>query len=229
MRFWTGLIVTILFCSFFIVDLFCQGIFFDGITYATISRNLAFSEEFLPLKYTDTIHSQFYEHPPLFFICESVWFSIVGDHFFTEKLFSFLLLIVTLLTVYILNKKISSIFKLHSFYTITILLLFVTPIVTWSFRNNMIENLLVIFLLLSYYFILRSIYESKHQYLYSFVAAIMIIAGIFSKGPVILGVFSVYIIFFFLNSFNISRKKILIQFITVVLVVASGMYLLTLN
>jgi len=229
MRFWTGLIVTILFCSFFIVDLFCQGLFFDGITYATISRNLAFTGDILPLKYTDTIHSQFYEHPPLFFIFESFLFRLAGDYFFIEKLFSFLLLIGTLLTCYLLNKKIASVFRVESYFSIVMLLLFVTPIFTWSFRNNMIENLLVIFLLLSFYFILRSLFETKNNYLFSVCSALIIIAGIFTKGPVILGVFSVYIIFFFLKTFNVSRKNILMQFSAVVLIIATGIFLLTSN
>jgi hypothetical protein len=89
--------------------------------------------------------------------------------------------------------------------------------------------LLVIFLVLSFYFILRSLIETKNNYLFSICSALVIIAGIFTKGPVILGVLSVHVIFFFLKALNVSRKNILLQFSTVVLVIATVIFLLMLN
>ena len=66
-----------------------RGMFLDGITYASIARNLAegrgrFWEPF----YTATIYPAFHEHPPLAFWLQSLWFRALGDHLFVERAYS---------------------------------------------------------------------------------------------------------------------------------------------
>src|SRR5262249_7008974 len=72
----------------FVPRLAHRGMFLDGITYASISRNLAegrgrFWEPF----YTATIYPTFHEHPPLVFFLQSLWFRAFGDRWFVERLY----------------------------------------------------------------------------------------------------------------------------------------------
>jgi 4-amino-4-deoxy-L-arabinose transferase-like glycosyltransferase len=60
--------------------------FLDGVTYAAIARNLAegrgrFWEPF----YTATIYPAFHEHPPLAFWLQSLFFRVLGDHWYVER------------------------------------------------------------------------------------------------------------------------------------------------
>ena len=66
-----------------------RGMFVDGVTYASIARNLAQGQgSFWSPFYTATIYPQFHEHPPLGFWLQSLWFRVLGDHLFVERLYA---------------------------------------------------------------------------------------------------------------------------------------------
>jgi len=65
-----------------------RGLFLDGLTYATIARNLAegrgrFWEPF----YTATLYPAFHEHPPFAFWLQSLWFRALGDRWWVERVY----------------------------------------------------------------------------------------------------------------------------------------------
>src|SRR4051812_22549428 len=58
-----------------------RGMFVDGLTYASIARNLAEGRgSFWSPSYTATIYPEFHEHPPLGLWLQSLWFRVLGDH-----------------------------------------------------------------------------------------------------------------------------------------------------
>src|SRR5580693_5816231 len=65
------------------------GMFFDGLIYATVSRNLAvgIGDAWHPV-YCASWNGDFREAPPLAFVLESYCFRLFGDHFWVEKLYS---------------------------------------------------------------------------------------------------------------------------------------------
>ena len=66
-----------------------RGMFVDGVTYASIARNLAEGRgSFWSPAYTATLYPQFHEHPPLGFWLQSLWFRVFGDHLFVERLYA---------------------------------------------------------------------------------------------------------------------------------------------
>ena len=66
-----------------------RGMFVDGVTYASIARNLAQGQgSFWAPFYTATIYPRFHEHPPLGFWLQSLWFRVLGDHLFVERLYA---------------------------------------------------------------------------------------------------------------------------------------------
>lgn len=156
--------------------------FLDGVTYATISRNLSIGlgTWFKPF-YTESLYSTFYEHPPFFFIIQSFFYSILGDRLWVEKLFSIIMFLISSFLINLIwqniffqeKRKVSSF--LPSFFWL------ITPLVFWSFTNNLIENLLVNFLLASYYF-----YFKKNGLVFSntILSAFFVFMAFFTKGPV---------------------------------------------
>lgn len=194
----------LLFFILIITKLFTLGVFVDGMTYASISRNLAegYGSYFKPL-YTLTIYNEFYEHPPLQFILESLFFKIFKDHFWTEKLYSvivgFLSLICCSIIVRIINKFEN--LKLP-FFSVSFVLISI-PLTSWIILNNMLENTLVLFLLLSFIFLLLSIYKNP---LFSLISGLFLFFSFFTKGPVCLFI----IVFPFFYFKKLPFKNILI-------------------
>ena len=66
-----------------------RGMFVDGVTYASIARNLAAGRgSFWSPSYTATLYPVFHEHPPLGFWLQSWWFRMFGDHLFVERVYT---------------------------------------------------------------------------------------------------------------------------------------------
>ncbi|MEP7308651.1 MAG: glycosyltransferase family 39 protein [Acidobacteriota bacterium] len=73
-----------------------RGMFVDGVTYASIARNLAQGRgSFWSPAYTATLYPQFHEHPPLGFWLQSLWFRVFGDHLFVERLYALMVGLAT--------------------------------------------------------------------------------------------------------------------------------------
>ena len=63
-----------------------RGMFVDGVTYASIARNLAEGRgTFWTPFYTDTLYPQFHQHPALGLWLQSLWFRALGDHLIVER------------------------------------------------------------------------------------------------------------------------------------------------
>jgi 4-amino-4-deoxy-L-arabinose transferase-like glycosyltransferase len=82
--------LTLAACAAAIVPRLVQrGMFVDGVTYASIARNLSEGRgSFWSPSYTATIYPQFHEHPPFGFWLQSLWFRVLGDHPFVERAYS---------------------------------------------------------------------------------------------------------------------------------------------
>ena len=65
------------------------GMFFDGVLYAAISRNMAIGigDAWHPVL-SATLWADYREAPPLAFLLESFFFRFFGDHFWVEKVYS---------------------------------------------------------------------------------------------------------------------------------------------
>ena len=87
---------SVVFSAVLLPILIQKGMFLDGVTYATISKNLAngYGSFWIP-QYTQTHFSQFHEHPPLVFGLQSLFFKLLGDGFLTERIFTLFTAILT--------------------------------------------------------------------------------------------------------------------------------------
>lgn len=167
-----------------------DGMFLDGVTYAAISRNLANGlGSFWAPHYTQTLYPQFFEHPPLSFGIQSLFFRLLGDGLATERIHTLVMAILSLVLIGSVWKLISGKGHERSTYWLPVLLWISTPVVFWSYRNNMIENTLTVMILSATWFILKSLISGRMIWLLP--AGFFIIAAILTKGPV--GLFPVLI------------------------------------
>lgn len=196
-----------------------DGMFMDGMLYTCVSKNLAngIGSFWFPVfsKYGFGGLTTFHEHPPLIFAIQAVFFKILGNGMYTERIY---VLFTLALTAYLivsiwkyLNKDIDE--KQMGWWPL--FLWIIIPVCFWSFRNNMHENTMGIFILISVLFYLRSIKEDK--ILFTFFSAFFIFLATFSKG--IPGFFPVIMPFlYWITLKKISFKNVLIHSIILIAV-----------
>jgi len=203
-----------------------EGMFFDGLTYSSISRNLAEGLGNIlnwNLIYTQTFGNPFVDHPPLAIIIQSFFFQIFGDHLFVERIYSFLAAIITaLLIVKIWRLLFNDNKSLKELSWFPVFLWIITPVVFWSYSNNMLENTMAIFDLTAVYLIYKSWGSNRFHYLKIFLSGIMILFAFLCKGPV--GLFPIATpLLGFLILKKISFKNAIIQ--TFVIIFSSSLIL----
>jgi 4-amino-4-deoxy-L-arabinose transferase-like glycosyltransferase len=127
--------------------------FVDGVTYASIARNLAEGQgSFWSPFYTSTIYPQFHEHAPLGFWLQSLWFRVLGDHLFVERAYSTAAALATAFVMAwiwrLLNRHddaSSPAAVAARFDWLPILLWIAVPVVSWSIVGNLLETSVAVF------------------------------------------------------------------------------------
>ncbi|MDO9512493.1 MAG: glycosyltransferase family 39 protein [Bacteroidales bacterium] len=158
-----------------------DGMFLDGVTYSSISKNLSNGiGSFWKPHYTRILYPEFYEHPPLVFGIQSLFFSVLGDGIYTERIFTLLTAILTAVGI-ILNWHLFTESKdIKRFAWIPVLLWISIPLVFWSYQNNLLENTLGVFTIFSIYFISKALFQQRILYLIP--GSILVVLAFFSKG-----------------------------------------------
>ncbi len=213
-----------------------QGMFMDGIQYACVSKNLAegygsFWFPFLSPFWCQNGAFHFFEHPPLFYWCESWFFRIPGAEAYAEKLFCG---IMWLLNAWFIHKLWKVVYGQHHekkrFGWLPLLLWAVTPVCFWCFHNNMIEILVSLFMLSSAYFGLRFVMNDQpKKYYLLVVSAALLYAGFLTKGLVALFPLSLCLAYALTHQ-KIPIKKALLytlMMIVVFLVLFFAVYLIS--
>lgn len=157
-------------------NLFTHGIFGDGLIYSVISRNLSEGKgDFWTPIYSDTFFNPWAEHPPLMFWLESFFFKVLGDHPFTEKIFSLCLWVIMIFSIkHFWSQKDGS-------WWLPVLLWTIIPTVHWGYSNNILENLLVVFTSWAIWFGLK-----ETTIINALIVSILVFLGLLTKGLVAL-------------------------------------------
>ena len=159
-------------------SLLTEGMFFDGVTYASISRNMAEGQgTFWNPHYTQTLYPEFRQHPPLALGMEALCFKAFGDHLFIERLYSVLMFLLSGLLIALIWKRMTNNIR---WAWIPLLFWVAMPVVTWCATNNMIENTMTVFVLFSVYLMIVSYQRNERVWL--FLAGISLFAAFLSKG-----------------------------------------------
>lgn len=202
-----------------------EGMFLDGITYAAISRNLAIGKGSLwELYYRN--HWPFSEHPPLMFGLQALFFKVFGDHYLTEKIYSFAIWLVTVLLLrHIWNRNANT--DKYT-YTLPLLLWCIIPTVTWSYTNNILDTTMAMFDIGAVLLLYISVTTTKSsKMLFLLGGGLLTFAAMFTKGPVgafPLAVPGIYWLVYHTNNFK-KLGGVILQTILLLAVVA-GCYTL---
>lgn len=152
-----------------------DGMFFDGMLYASIARNMAIDLGYIWKPYANAIWSEFFEHPPLAFWLQSFLFRLVGDSIYVERIYSFFTFVLTGGIILLIWRRITGNIQ----YGWLPLLLWITvPTVSWACANNMLENTLMMFTSLSIYFYLRK----EDNFYFLILSGVSIFLAFLSKG-----------------------------------------------
>ena len=159
-------------------SLLTEGMFFDGVTYASISRNMAEGQgTFWNPYYTQTLYPEFRQHPPLALGMEALAFKALGDHWWVEKVYSVLAFLLSGLFIALIWKRTTNNIR----WAWLLLLFWLTmPLVSWSATNNLLENTMSVFVLLSVYLMIVS-YQRNHKF-WLILSAMALLLAFLSKG-----------------------------------------------
>ena len=162
------------------------GMFFDGVTHATIARNMAAGEGdfWHPVLFGPSC--DYHEQPPLAFWMESRLFSLLGDHFWVEKLYSALLAIGTAILAATWRLLLRDRPELRDCSWLPVSLWVCLPSWGWMYDSNMLENTLGLFAIASVYASLRAANSPRAWLGWTAAAQAAGLTGhaVLSKGPV---------------------------------------------
>jgi len=196
--------------------MFSKGMFLDGLIYAAISKNLANGVgSYLNLYLSETFFKEFNEHPPLFFFIQAQFFRLIGDHpIFPEFLYMFVNTVITIYFMYKLWIEVVTV-KYKSYFWMPLFLWASYPLVTWAYYSNLLEITMTTFLVASIYY--QVLFVKYFKYWYLVISSILILLAFLTKGPTALYPFS-FIFFYYLVSYKITLKQMLISTILIILV-----------
>lgn len=159
-------------------SLLTEGMFFDGVTYASISRNMAEGQgTFWNPHYTQTLYPEFRQHPPLALGMEALAFKAFGDHWWVEKAYSVLMFLLSGLFIALIWKRTTNNLR---WTWLPMLFWLAMPLVSWSATNNLLENTMSVFVLLSVY--LMIVGYQRHHKIWLFLSAFALLLAFLSKG-----------------------------------------------
>jgi 4-amino-4-deoxy-L-arabinose transferase-like glycosyltransferase len=163
------------------------GMFLDGVVYASIARNMAENYgSFWRPYYTATVYPVFYEHPPLGFWLQSWAYRLCGDSVYVEAWWGFFAGTLILLGLAGIWRCLTPQGYPVSGTWFPIVLFVVTPMTSWILANNMLENTMTLFIVLSVWLCILSLQNSTMflSLLYGILSGLSIFCAILIKGPV---------------------------------------------
>jgi len=211
---------------FFSISFYClstlprilsYGMFFDGVTYSCIARNIAEGYgSFWHLYYTDIVYKVFYEQPPLTFWIQSFFFKIFGNGLWIEYFYGWLCGLMTIILIILIWNRIKKSYNILTGSWLPVLLFVSFPQISWAYANNMLENTMTVFVMLSALFSILSITteRSDKTFYYGFLSGLFIFASFLSKGPS--GVFPLIIPFLWWIVYkDVSFQKVIFSFLSI--------------
>ncbi len=170
--------------AMFLPRLAVEGMFADGLCYASIARNMAegrgwFWEPFFSTSFWLPYNtgSIFYENLPLMFWLESWFFRVFGDHWWTERIYCALILVGTALWIVAIWRKTMGNYREYAW--LPLFLWYGFPTVIWASPNNQLDYTEGFFSLAAVYFMLPKTKTWKLV-----LGGILTFLALLAKGPV---------------------------------------------
>ena len=152
-----------------------DGMFIDGLWYATISKNMSEGVcSFWAPRLSETRWA--WGQPPMAFWLQSPFF-LINKNLYMAKIYSVLTYVCTSGIMYLVWKEIGG--QLRHFW-IVLLLWITVPLVYWGATNNVLENTMSIFVMLSILFYLKGL--EKHRFICVILSGLMLSLAFLTKG-----------------------------------------------
>lgn len=188
-----------------------DGMFMDAMLYTSVSKNLSqgIGTFWFPEFSAEGIAGlpTFHEQPPLVFGIQSVFFSLFGESMYTERIYVFFTMLLTILLISKTWKIVSRKNDEKSEW-LPLLIWITIPICFWSFSNNMHENTMGLFTLAAVLFYLMS-QERNQRMMLLILSGVMIFLATFSKGLPGLFPLAVPVLYWFITKRTAFRKAIM--------------------
>jgi len=203
-----------IFCILILPRLMSYGVFFDGVIYGMISKNLAEGLGTAWSPYFNQLNPTFFEHPPLVFWVQSIFFKVFGDSRFIDVFYSFFTGLVTLFLMKSIWKRTTTL-NVGSWFVV--ILFSVIPMISWIYANNMLENTLTVLTLLTVLSIIFTLKVSNSFFLIlgGVFSGIFLIASFLAKGPT--GLFPLATPFLFVVVYRSNLKKSFLIYIGILI------------
>lgn len=208
--------------------LFMDGMFMDGLIYTCVGKNLAAGQgTFWNPNFSQTYMGNYHDQPPLMFAIEAIFFRVLGNSMFTERIYCFAMCIACFFALRMLwNSLWHADSEERKFFWLLVLLFFASPVTFYAYTNNVEEATMVVFALFSAAFIFRGLRAEKNSSLWYFLGGVALVASSMSKGAQ--GLFPLVIPFvWWLCVRDISFKKVFIATTIVVAVPVIFYFLLS--
>lgn len=183
---------------------------FDSCAYATISRSVLRSNDWIVLHYEHSKEdNDFWQHPPLFFWMTAISFKLFGISEFSARFISAFLGIFTILLVYIIGYRVSNSYKIG--FLSGFILLTTQQFLDLS-RKCQLDVPFAFFTTLSILFFVLAIQKSDKYYILSGISTGL---AFLTKGFPAISVIGIIFLFFILNKdfkFFISAKPYIFLF-----------------
>lgn len=161
--------------------LFGHGIFVDGLYYGTMSRNWSLEgKDFWHFQLSESSLNPFYGHPPLALWMEALFFKVLGDYWFVDRIYSLVICLLTGFGIY----KIWTLYFEKNTAWIPLFFWLLFPTTAWSYSNNILENSLALFSTWSAFFILSVSKNSGWSIFKLVFSGFLVFAAVLCKGPV---------------------------------------------
>ena len=189
LHWWGWFLVVVLVAAILMPGITMRGMFLDGITYAAIGRNMAegLGSWWCP-HYTATLYPQFHEQPPLAFVLQAALFRAAGDHYLVEKVYSMLCMFGALVLLRAVWRELCvqmDATHLRPCAWLPVLLWMGSPKWAWAYRNNILENTMAVFCLLSALLSMRALSARRavNVVAWAAVAGVALVGACLTKGP----------------------------------------------
>lgn len=186
---------TLLFlAAMFLPRLVTQGMFGDGLLYASLARNLAEGRGSLWAPFFSSGYfvefasgNPYFENPPLMIWTQAGFFALLGDAWWVEKCYALLLFVLNAwLLVRIWETPLRGTEFEKKYGWLPLLLWYLMPTVIWGNPNNLMDNQLLTFCLLALWCALDGLYSGRKVGLKLTLAGVSVFLAIMTKGPVAL-------------------------------------------
>src|SRR4030095_9758422 len=145
-----------LFVWLVVAHLFKDGMFTDGVQYATVARNLALGlGTWWEPHFSKTMFDRFHQQPPGAIWLQAFFFKTFGDSIYPERIHCLVTGVIMLILIASTWIKMFDDSNLKQMSWWPQLIWLSIPTVSWGLKNNVTENTMVIFDWLSVAFLLR--------------------------------------------------------------------------